>query len=154
MIPVGWAVAGGLGLAAALTLWRADHLDDERAFEQRRAILAEQQRDEKQGLIDLQGTVLAEQQRQLGLLGDIDLTTRQLGVTLARQGDAHRRAIEELKRNDQAIADYLRMPVPGALGLRYARGETTDPARYRDGAGGQVPADPVPTAGAPRATGH
>lgn len=151
MIPLGWTVAGVLGLAAVLTLWRADHLDSERAFEQRRAELAEQQRDEKQGLIDLQGGVLAEQQRQLALLGDIDVTTRQLGLTLTRQGAAQARAIEELKRHDQAIADYLRLPVPAALGLRYARGETTDPARYRDGAGGPVPTDAMPAAGAPGA---
>ncbi|WP_263146031.1 hypothetical protein [Pseudomonas sp. RIT-PI-AD] len=147
MIPLGWSAAGVLGLAVVLTLWRADHLDSERAFEQRRAELAEHQRDEKQGLIDLQGGVLAEQQRQLGMLTDIDMTTRQLSMTLTRQGADHARAIEELKRNDQVVADYLRGVVPAALGVRYARRETTDPAIYRGGPAGPVPADPLPPAG-------
>ncbi|WP_263147903.1 hypothetical protein [Pseudomonas sp. RIT-PI-AD] len=149
MIPISWAACGVLGLASVLTLWRADHLDNERAFEQRRAELAERQRDEKQGLIDLQGGVLAEQQRQLGLLGDIDVTTRHLSMTLTTQGAAQARAIEELKRNDQAVADYLRGVVPAALGLHYARAAGTDPARYRDGSGGSVPADAVPAARPP-----
>lgn len=53
----------------------------------------------------------------------------QFGQTIAYNATAQGRAAE-LKRNDQAITDYLAQPVPAALGLHYARSATTDPGAY------------------------
>ena len=88
---------------------------------------------------------LAAQQAQAERLSAVERQMRELGQTVTRHTAQQRAAFEELKRNDQAVADYLRAAVPAALGRLYARPETTDPAAYRSPA---LPADPVPPAGA------
>ncbi|HHX7080277.1 TPA: hypothetical protein ACVGON_005244 [Pseudomonas aeruginosa] len=118
-----------------------DHLAQDRKAEQRRAEAAETERDRNQQMIDLQAGVLAEQQRQLGRVAEIERQTRQLGQALEVQGARHAAALRELKENDQAVRDWLRAGIPAGLGRMYARPETTDPSAYR--AAGQVPADAV-----------
>ncbi|EIU1659227.1 hypothetical protein NDR77_18930 [Pseudomonas aeruginosa] len=133
-----WSIAA---LGVALLLWRMDHLRLQLAADRGRATVAEQERDRNQQMIDLQAGVLAEQQRQLGRVADIELQTRQLGQALEVQGARHAAALRELKENDQAVRDWLRAGIPAGLGRMYARPETTDPSAYR--AAGQVPADAV-----------
>ncbi|RPP82793.1 hypothetical protein IPC1152_01235 [Pseudomonas aeruginosa] len=130
-----------VALVAALVFWRMDHLAQDRKAEQRRAEAAETERDRNQQMIDLQAGVLAEQQRQLGRVAEIERQTRQLGQALEVQGARHAAALRELKENDQAVRDWLRAGIPAGLGRMYARPETTDPSAYR--AAGQVPADAV-----------
>lgn len=124
-----WGLAPRIGLQAA----RADQ--------------AEQQAADRQQLIDLQAGVLAEQQRQIGAVTDIERRMRQLAQDVTRNADEQSRAIEELKRHDRETAAYLRAAVPAALGRLYQRPETTDPAAYRSPA--LLPDDPMPPAGAP-----
>ncbi|MGG6863282.1 UNVERIFIED_CONTAM: hypothetical protein P3C85_09920 [Pseudomonas aeruginosa] len=130
-----------VALVGALVFWRMDHLAQDREAEQRRAEAAETERDRNQQLIDLQAGVLAEQQRQLGRVAEIERQTRQLGQALEVQGARHAAALRELKENDQAVRDWLRAGIPAGLGRMYARPETTDPSAYR--AAGKVSADAV-----------
>lgn len=128
---------------AALAWWGIAPRIDRQAD---RADRAEQQAADRQQLIDLQAGVLAEQQRQLGAVTDLEQRLRALNQTVTRNAQAHSRALEELIRHDQATADYLRAAVPAALGRLYQRPETTDPAAYRSP--DPLPADTVPPAGA------
>ncbi|HCF4376280.1 TPA: hypothetical protein NIE58_005783 [Pseudomonas aeruginosa] len=133
-----WSIAV---LVVALLLWRMDHLRLQLAADRGRATAAERERDRNQKMIDLQAGVLAEQQRQLGRVAEIERQTRQLGQALEVQGARHAAALRELKENDQAVRNWLRAGIPAGLGRMYARPETTDPSAYR--AAGQVPADAV-----------
>ncbi|MCY1362339.1 phage lysis regulatory protein, LysB family [compost metagenome] len=117
-----------------------------------RADHAEQGRADAQALVDLQAGVLAEQQRQIGAIVEVERRMRQLGQQITRNAAEQAAAIEELKRHDQEVADYLRGAVPAALGRLYARPETTDPAAYHGPAG--LPADPVSAARPPSADGE
>lgn len=71
--------------------------------------------------------------------------TEQLRTVLRMQAATLRREIEELKRNDQQVRDWMDGSIPPALGLRYRREATTDPAAYRRG----LPTDSVPATGTP-----
>ncbi len=135
---VPWLV---VALVAMGMMWRMDRLSLQVTEERERADVAAQERDRNQQMIDLQAGVLAEQQRQLGRVAEIERQTRQLGQALEVQGARHAAALRELKENDQAVRDWLRAGIPAGLGRMYARPETTDPSAYR--AAGQVPADAV-----------
>lgn len=136
-------VAGVLVLmaAAAGVVWwgMAPRID----IEDQRAGRAEQQLADAQAMIELQAGVLAQQQHQLGQLADVDRRIQQLGQTINRNQAVQSAALEELKRNDQAVAVYLSDAVPGDLGQLYARPETTDPAAYRGTHGVQPGAVPA-----------
>lgn len=134
------ALAAG---AAGVTWWG---LSPRIALQEQRAGTAERDLAEAQAMVELQAGVLVSQQQMLGDLADIERRMQQLGQTVTRNASAQAKAFEELKRNDQAIADYLASPVPGALGRLYERPETTDPAAYRAPDGVQPGA--VPAAGA------
>ncbi|HGM6305278.1 TPA: hypothetical protein ACKP3G_004109, partial [Pseudomonas aeruginosa] len=108
-----WSIAV---LVVALLLWRMDHLRLQLAADRGRATAAERERDRNQKMIDLQAGVLAEQQRQLGRVAEIELQTRQLGEALEVQGARHAAALRELKENDQAVRDWLRAGIPAGLG--------------------------------------
>lgn len=141
---VGWQrIALLLVLAAAaagVTWWgMAPRIE----LQEQRAGTAEQQLAESQAMVELQAGVLAGQQQLLGDLADIERRMQQLGQTVARNTSDQAKAFEELKRNDQAIADYLAAPVPAALGRLYQRPETTDPAAYRAPDGVQSGAMPA-----------
>lgn len=130
-------------LGAALVWWGLSPRIDLQA---QRADRAELSFDDAQRMIDLQAGVLAEQQRQMGQMTELDRQFRQLTQDIHQNAAAQAAAIEELKRHDQAVADYLRNPVPTALGRLYERPETTDPGAYRMPAG--VPAGGMPVTGA------
>lgn len=82
-------------------------------------------------MVELQANVLAEQQRQLGEVDEIHKRMRLLEQVVSINARAQSAAFEELRRNDQAVAEYLRGPVPVGLGRLYERAATTDPAAYR-----------------------
>jgi hypothetical protein len=115
------------------------------AIEAQRADGAEREKAEAEAMVELQAGVLAAQQQTLGQLAEIDRRMQQLGQAVTRNQAASAAALEELKRHDQAVADYLAAAVPAALGLLYQRPETTDPAAYTAPAGVQPGA--VPPAG-------
>ncbi|MCY1304472.1 phage lysis regulatory protein, LysB family [compost metagenome] len=141
------AVALLVAAAVGITWWG---LSPRIQLEADRAGRAEQDLIEASAMIALQAGVLAEQQRQIGAITEVERGMRQIGQQLARNAAAQAAAIEDLKRNDQEVADYLRGAVPAALGRLYVRPETTDPAAYHGPAG--LPADPVPPA-RPRGAG-
>lgn len=141
------SLAKPLGLAllgAALVWWGLSPRIDLQA---QRADRAELSLADAERMIDLQAGVLAEQQRQIGQVTELDRQFRILARDIHQNAAAQAAAIEELKRHDAAVADYLRNPVPAALGGLYERPETTDPRAYRMPTG--VPAGGVPVAGAP-----
>ncbi|MDV7834625.1 hypothetical protein R4K51_15060, partial [Pseudomonas aeruginosa] len=75
-----------VALVAMGMMWRMDRLSLQVTAERERADVAAQELDRNQQLIDLQAGVLAEQQRQLGRVADIERQTRQLGQALEIQG--------------------------------------------------------------------
>ncbi|NLY16662.1 MAG: hypothetical protein GXZ05_09850 [Gammaproteobacteria bacterium] len=89
--------------------------------------------------------VIEAQAGQLSNLLVAETKNRELLAQIASQGRAHTQALQELKRHDAQIIDYLRQPVPADLGRLYQRTETTDPASYRKQVG--LPADSVRAAG-------
>lgn len=130
-------------LGAALAWWGLSPRVDLQA---QRADRAEEGLAQAERMIDLQGNVLAEQQRQIGQVAELDRQMRELTRGINQNAAAQAAAIEELKRHDPAVADYLHAPVPAALGRLYERPETSDPRAYRAPTG--VPAGGVPVAGA------
>lgn len=137
-----------LAAGAALAWWG---LAPRIAQQAARAEQAERQATERQQLIDLQAGVLAEQQRQIGAVTAIEQRLRALNQTVTRNAAQQRAALEELKRNDQAVADYLATAVPAGLGRLYQRPETVDPAAYRGA--DPLPLGPMPPARPPGAGG-
>ena len=146
---VGWgrvAVLLALAAAAAGVTWWG--LAPRIALHEQRAGTAVRDLADAQALVELQAGVLASQQQLLGDLADIERRMQQLGQTVTLNASVQAKAFEELKRNDQAIADYLAGPVPAALGRLYERHETTDPAAYRAPDGVQPGAMPAAGSGA------
>jgi hypothetical protein len=79
-----------------------------------RADRSEQELAKAERMIDLQGNVLAEQQRQIGQITKLDRRMRELTRDINQSAATQAAAIEELKRYDQAVAGYLRNPAPAA----------------------------------------
>lgn len=75
--------------------------------------------------------LIQNQQLQILDITENERRNRELLQTIAGQSRAQSRALEDLKRNDETIAEYLRAPVPAELGRLYQRSETTDPSAYR-----------------------
>lgn len=136
-------------LGTALAWWGLSPRIDLQA---QRADRAELSLADAERMVDLQAGVLAEQQRQIGQVAELDRQMRELTRDINQNAVAQAAAIEELKRHDPAVADYLHAPVPAALGRLYERPETTDPRAYRMPTG--VPAGGVPVAGAPGGGGQ
>lgn len=88
--------------------------------------------------------LIRDQQLQIIEITENEKRNRELLQTIAGQGKAQSRAIEELKRNDETIADYLRTAVPADLGRLYQRAAATDPSAYRQSP--EMPADAVRSA--------
>lgn len=88
--------------------------------------------------------LIRDQQMQIIEITENERRNRELLQTIAGQSRDQSRALQELKRNDETIAEYLRAPVPASLGRLYQRAATTDPSAYRQSP--QVRADPVPAA--------
>lgn len=146
-----WLKLAGLALlvaaGAAVAWWGMSPRID---LEAERAGRAEQQLAASQAVVEQQRVALERAQVQADQLKQIQQRMQLLSQTVTRNAAAHGRALEELKRNDQAVADYLAAAVPADLGRLYERPETTDPAEYR--APALLRADPVPPAG-PAAAG-
>lgn len=94
--------------------------------------------------------LIQNQQLQILEITENERRNRELLQTIAGQSRAQSRALEELKRNDETIAEYLRSPVPADLGRLYQRAETTDPSAYRQQT--EVRTGPVPASSASSAT--
>lgn len=88
--------------------------------------------------------IIEAQSQQLAGVLAAELKNRELLQELANQSSAQSLALEDLKRNDETIAEYLRAPVPAGLGRLYQRTATTDPRDYRKPP--EVHADSVPAA--------
>jgi ABC-type phosphate transport system auxiliary subunit len=148
MIPAGYKLAAQLGgvlllmtLAAGVVWWgMAPRID----IEAQRADTAKADLAQAEQLIELQAGVLAQQQKTLGDLAELERRLQLLGQAVDRNRAAQVAAFAELKRNDKAVADYLAGAVPAALGRLYERPETTDPAAYTAPAGVQPSAVPAP----------
>lgn len=125
----GFVLAGGLGAAliVSCSLWFADHAmqanvlltEANEGLAQQRAALAK---------------ALGDQASLRSVLDKIDRQTRSTNTVLAGQTAQLNRNLAELKRTDEKTNAYLAELVPVALGLRYARPETSDPVAYRAGA--------------------
>ncbi len=99
------------------------------------------------GLLDQERVAIIEaQSQQLAGVLAAELKNRELLQTLANQSRAQSQALEELKRNDETIAEYLRTAVPVDIGRLYQRTATTNPRDYRKPP--EVRTDSVPAAGA------
>ena len=97
------------------------------------------------GLLDRERVAVIESQsEQLAGVLIAELKNRELLQTLTNQSRAQSQALEELKRNDETIAEYLRAPVPASIGRLYQRAATTDPSDYRKPS--SVRTDPMPAA--------
>lgn len=155
MIPARLQLAAKVGgvlllmaLAAGVVWWG---MSPRIALESRRANTAEAGLIVAEQMIELQAGVLAQQQKTLGDLAEIERRMQQLGQAVARNHAAQAAALAELKRNDQEVADYLARAVPAALGRLFERPETNDPAAYSAPTGVQPgavsPAVPPASAG-------
>lgn len=149
LIATGLLLAAVAGAGAALVWWG---LAPRIELQAERAGHAEQSLAEAQQMIELQAGVLATQQSQIGTITEIERQMRTLSQTITRNAQDHSRSIEELKRNDQVVADYLHGAVPAALGRLYERPETTDPRAYRSAV--LLPADSVPATGTASGAGQ
>ena len=83
---------------------------------------------------DALSKALGDQASLRSVLDKIDRQTRSINFVLDGQTAQLNRNLAELKRTDEKTNAYLAELVPVALGLRYARPETTDPIAYRAGA--------------------
>lgn len=139
-------VAGAAALVVTLAVWHADH-----SALVRDAALADAQtsKDSASALVVHSNRLNDELHNRTELitrLTAIERGTQQLRTAVQGQGEQINRNLLELKRNDKAVADYLALPVPAALGVRYARSASTDPAAWRAAAAAGVRLDPVPVA--------
>jgi len=138
---------GAALLIGVLALWRIDAAESarvlaEQAVTHNAALLASEQARTAE-----QSAVIAGQREQMGRMTDADKAFRALAQTITRDGAATRQTLQELKENDQAVAEYLRGAVPAVYGVQFARPETTDPTEYKPGRA--VPAGGLPPAGPP-----
>lgn len=106
---------------------------------------------ELQKLDEQRVELIRDQQLQILDITENERRNRELLQTIASQGRAQSRAIEEIKRNDETIAEYLRAPVPVNIGRLYQRAATTDPSAYRQPS--EMRTDPVPASGATSVAG-
>jgi hypothetical protein len=146
---VGAALAALVAGAAGATWWVISPRLD---LQTERATRAEQDLGSERELTALQARVLEAQQGQFERLAAVELSMQQLGQRIDKNTTTQARALEELKRNDQTIVDYLAQPVPAGLGLLYARPDTTDPGAYI--ASPTVRPGAVQPAGPPTAAGQ
>ena len=121
----------GAGLVVVCALWVADHsyqvkeqaMQANAGFvEQNAALLSH---------INELAVTLRDQAALRVVLAQIETRTRATQSTLEGQTVQLNRSLAELKRTDEKTNAYLADLIPGALGVRYARPETTDPVAYR-----------------------
>ena len=140
-----WVAAGG-GLVVVLSLWFADHslqvkdqaVQASAAFKEQNAALVAHS--------NKLAFALADQAAVRDALSEMNTRLNQTQSTLSVQTGQINRSLAELKRDNEQITTYLASPVPSAIGVRYARTETTDPVEYRARAA-SVRTDVVPSSG-------
>lgn len=137
-----YALAALAGAAALWLLVAAPRID----LAQERLANAQEKIKAAELLDENRLAVIQAQAGQLSNMLQAETKNRELLAQLASQSRAHTAALQELKRNDATITEYLRSPVPAGLGRLYQRTETADPAAYRQPP--SVPADSVRDAGA------
>lgn len=132
----GFGLTAGLGAALVVVgaLWVSDHSAQvtKLAMEQNATLRKAVQVSETNNAT--LATALRDQQALRVVLGLIDTRTRSIYSTLDGQAAQLNRSLAELKRTDEKTNAYLADLIPGALGMRYARPDTTDPVAYRAGA--------------------
>lgn len=149
---VGLQILGGLllvAVGAGLVWWGLSPRIDLQA---QRADAATVAAHEARQMVELQAGVLAEQQRQIGAVDEIHKRMRLLEQAVSTNAKAQSAAFEELRRNDQAVAEYLRGPVPAGLGRLYERPATIEPRAYRSPP--VLPVGGVPSAGSAGGAGQ
>ena len=149
---VGLQILGGLllvAIGAGLVWWGLSPRIDLQA---QRADAATVAAHEARQMVELQAGVLVEQQRQIGAVDEIHKRMRLLEQAVSTNAKAQSAAFEELRRNDQAVAEYLRGPVPAGLGRLYQRPATIDPGAYRSPP--VLPVGGVPSAGSAGGAGQ
>lgn len=139
----------GGALVVVLSLWAADHYRQSENAAQQKVITLSGNVDALTAHNALLAQALNDRTLVQEQLAQVSQATRQMNSALDTQSAQINRNFDELKRNDKETADYLRLSVPTALGLRYARPETTDPVAYRAAATGLRESGAVPSAGAP-----
>lgn len=124
--------------------WLVDHLASSNRVAVDRVAELESAAADDAALIDAQRLALVEVGALQVRLDQIATNTRALQAVLVDQDARRRREFLELVKNDQATRDWLAIAVPAAVGLRYARPESTDPATWRTPAA--LSPGPVPVA--------
>lgn len=127
-----WAAVGGL--VVVLSLWTVDHstqvlkLAMSQNAELRKSVEVSEANNQvlKRALLNREALLV--------VLGQIEARTRSINTVLDGQTVQLNRSLTELKRNDEKTNAYLAVLIPGPLGLRYVRPDTTDPVAYRAGA--------------------
>jgi len=150
---VTWAIDGIGVLVVLAVLWSLDHAQMVRDEAVQKADNLAGANSTLEANNAALANALADRMELQKQLAEVGRTTQRLNASLDTQSDLINRNFAELKSNDKAISDYLNNPVPAALGLRYARPETTDPAAYRAATAG-MQSGAVSSAGAPTAGAH
>lgn len=132
---------GVLFAAGVFALWRWEVAATELEAAQARVAALEQRITEKDAELERLGGALQDEMAWVGALVEIERGVQSLRQTIEVQTAEQRDAFGELKRNDEAVRNYLGRGVPEPIGLFYQRPATTDPAAYR--AGGGLPAGPL-----------
>lgn len=146
MSAYGLAGALGAGIVVVAALWLSDHSGQvaKLAMEQN-ATLRKSVEVSEANNATLKKALLNQEGLRF-VLGLIDTRTRSINTVLDGQVAQLNRSLAELKRTDEKTNAYLADLIPGALGMRYARPESTDPVAYRAGAAVVQPGA-MPTAG-------
>ncbi len=137
---------GVVVLAGVLAAWRWEVAATQRDAAEQHAEALQGQLAEQAAEVAQLSAALEGQRDRAARLVEVERGIQSLRQSLDAQGAAQRASFEELKRNDEAVREYLRGGVPDAIGVRYQRPDTTDPAAYRRDPG--LPADSVSSTGA------
>ena len=143
MSTINWVAVLGVLLA----LWVADHSKQLTTRAQADAREFQDKAQQLQAQNEVLVGELASRQILDARLGEIERNSKQLNLTLNTQTSLIQRNFTELKRNDEEVAAYLANPVPAALGMRYARPDTTDPSAYRAAGASGVQPGAMPATG-------
>lgn len=127
-----WVTAGGL--VVVLSLWLVDHTTQLNKLAMSQNADLRKSVEVSEANNQILKRALLNREATLKVLGLIHERTRSINTALAGQTAQLNRSLTELKRNDEKTNTYLAGLVPGPLGLRYARPDTTDPVAYRAGA--------------------
>ena len=117
-------------IVLALQAWCIERLTSARDLAQSAVSHMEIQLAAEQDRTAEQALVIDEQIAQLEQGRAADQLFRTLAQTIVKDGDVTRNALQELKKHDQAVAEYLRGAVPAVYGVQFERPETTDPTQY------------------------